>query len=475
MAVEIQGSGTANKAKVDAQGNMQVTGPLDTASIGLIGNAAVIHDGTTGAAKLVRKIGATHVGNIETSIDSLLWEDTFNHGQFNSSKYSGNETTMTKTVAGGFLNFNAGNNLASGSVARVQTYKTFPIYGGMVTIFSLFGQVSIAPIANSVIEWGLGYATGVATPTDGIFFRIGGAGQFLGVTNFNGSETTVNLGADPSPNTGYYWKIVMSNKLVEFWRDDVLLGTIARPASTSAMTFTNQLPVLIRQYNSAAVGSAQQFKVSKFMVRSGDLATNRLWPTVQAAQGNASINIPDGVAAGGTVNYANSAAPVSATLSNTAAGYTTLGGQWQFAAVAGAETDYALFGYQVPAGSATVPAKTLIIRGIRIETFNTVVAVATTAHVFQWALGVGSTAVSLATADSATAGTRAARRVGLGVQSLAIGAAAGAQASPIDVNFDAPLVCEAGSFVHVILKMPIATATATQVLRGLVIINGYFE
>lgn len=50
-------------------------------------------------------------------------------------------------------------------------------------------------------------------------------------------------------------------------------------------------------------------------------------------------------------NHTNSTAPTSATLSNTAAGYTTLGGRFQFAAVAGAATDYALFGFQVPAGS----------------------------------------------------------------------------------------------------------------------------
>ena len=44
--------------------------------------------------------------------------------------------------------------------------------------------------------------------------------------------------------------------------------------------------------------------------------------------------------------WANSAAPASAALSNTAAGYATLGGLFQFAAVAGAATDYALFGFQ---------------------------------------------------------------------------------------------------------------------------------
>jgi hypothetical protein len=43
----------------------------------------------------------------------------------------------------------------------------------------------------------------------------------------------------------------------------------------------------------------------------------------------------------GTANYANSAAPASASLANATAGYMTLGGKFQFAAVGGAATKYA--------------------------------------------------------------------------------------------------------------------------------------
>jgi hypothetical protein len=184
---------------------------------------------------------------------------------------------------------------------------------------------------------------------------------------------------------------------------------------------------------------------------------------------------PRGAAAGFTANYANSAAPASATLSNTAAGYTTLGGQFQFAAVAGAETDYALFAYQVPAPSAAAAGKNLVIRGVRIETANTGAAVGATATLLQWGLGVGSTAVSLATADSATAGTRAPRRIPLGLQSFPAASSIGTIAPDIDVNLDAPLYVAAGTFVHIILKMPVGLATASQVIRGTVMINGFWE
>ena len=104
---------------------------------------------------------------------------------------------------------------------------------------------------------------------------------------------------------------------------------------------------------------------------------------------------------------------------------------------------------------------------------NTGAAVATTATWLQWALGVGASAVSLATADAAA--TKSSARIALGNQVFPIAAAIGAQATRIDVNLDAPLVVNATEFVHVILKMPLGTATASQIVRGVVGINAYFE
>jgi hypothetical protein len=128
-----------------------------------------------------------------------------------------------------------------------------------------------------------------------------------------------------------------------------------------------------------------------------------------------------------------------------------------------------------PVAAAGGGNRNLVIRGVRIETFNMGAASATTPTLLQWALGIGSTAVSLATADSNTAGTRSPRRVPLGIQSMPVGTPIGGALTPIDVNLDAPLYVAAGTFAHVILRIPVATATASQIIRGLVMINGYFE
>jgi hypothetical protein len=194
-----------------------------------------------------------------------------------------------------------------------------------------------------------------------------------------------------------------------------------------------------------------------------------------AGMGQSSITVPDSVAVGFTANYANSAAPASATLSVTAGGYTTLGGQWQFAAVASTETDYPLFAYQVPTGTASVPGKNLVIRGIRIDTICTGANVATTGTGIQWGLSIGSSAITPATVDSGTTATRQGRKFCLGVQGYPIGGQIGATAQPIDVNLDAPVVCEPGTYVLVLMKPFLGTATGSQIYRGTCMVNGYWE
>jgi hypothetical protein len=158
---------------------------------------------------------------------------------------------------------------------------------------------------------------------------------------------------------------------------------------------------------------------------------------------------------------ANSTTPANATLSNTAAGYATLGGLFSFAAVAGAVTDYALFAFTVPVGY------TFNCTGIDITTYNTGAAGATTPTLLQWAVASNSSAVSLATTTL--------NRVALGAQSLPVGIVIGGNVPDMSRKFTTPLVTNGGRMFHVILRMPVGTATASQVIQGAVNINGYFE
>ncbi len=188
-----------------------------------------------------------------------------------------------------------------------------------------------------------------------------------------------------------------------------------------------------------------------------------------------SITTPPGVAtATQTANYVLSSGPTNLTLATTG-GYTTLGGQWQAAMVAGAETDYIAFNYQNPAGSATIPGRNLYINSIRIgETFNTAAANAATPINLQWGLGIGCTATTIATADSGTAGTRSPRRVTLGGQVIASGAVIGTMAAGFSFQMVPPVIVEPATYAQVLLRVFSGTATGNTI-RGTVTISGNWE
>ena len=476
MAFLEDGNSTAGIANVDDNFNLQVNLPTDLAQPGYAIAVGEIHDGIHGYNTAVRRpLRVSTDGRLRAGVDTVQWSDTFNHAIQDTSAYQHVTSTATLALTGGYLVFNAGNSVASAAVARVQTYRTFQLLGSSAMEVGFRVRFAINSQTNNVAELGLGFAATTVTPTDGAYFKMETSGAVVGVMNRNGTETTTSTLFTPTANTVYYLRMIVDQDRLEFYVDAELQGVIATPTTDPAITFSRAMPLLMRFFNSSATSSAQRMEVSDAIIVTRDLSTNRLWPTSQAGQLLHSISVPRGTTAGQTANFSNSAAPASATLSNTAAGYTTLGGKFQFAAVAGAATDYALFGYQVPASSAAGGNKNLVVRGIRIDTYNTGAAVATTSTILEWGVGVGSTAVSLATTDSATAGTRAPRRIPLGVQAFAIGAAIGAVANTIDVNLDAPLYVEAGTFLHIILQMPVGTATASQVIRGTVFINGYFE
>lgn len=229
--------------------------------------------------------------------------------------------------------------------------------------------------------------------------------------------------------------------------------------SAQRLWSSSQVALQMRVYNTGvAPATAPQMFVTDVYCALLDGATNAPQSHVLASMlRDASAHPQTGAQ---LAQFANSAEPASATLSNTAAGYTTLGGKFQFAAVAGAATDYALFGFQVPS-----PA-TLMVTGIDIETWNTGAAVATTPTLLTWGLATNQTAVSLATAGAA--------RVGLGAQDLPVAAAIGARAQRLSKQFATPIVCGPGRYLDIILRMPVATATASQVIAGMVNVEGYF-
>lgn len=468
MAVKIITNSDANGLGVnsDHEALAALTQASDKAGFAALVSEKGIYPNET---RLMKELECSEDYRLRTEGDSLWLYDYPLGAAVNTRKWKTLLTSsQTITIAGARYELNSSGLTTANSGAMLQSWRVIPFYKANSTYLEFNINWTLKPLANWFAEWGVGNnATAIADATDAVIFRIT-AGQFRGVCRNAGVETYVDLGAPPDPAVVHDFVIEITQDAVHFWHDSSLLGSIQVPNTQFGPTSQPTLPIIVRTYNaSVAPASAIKLQCSAIQASNGGADLNRLWSTQQCGMGNSSVQAPSGSTVAQTANYVNSTAPVAATLSNTAAGYTTLGGQFSFAAVAGAETDYSLFAYQVPGG------QTLVLRGVWIDTINTGAAVATTATWLQWSLGVGSNLVTLANADGPSA--KAPARIPLGNQVFPISAAIGAQAARIDINLDAPLVVNPGEFVHVVVRMPLGTATASQVIRGVVGINGYFE
>jgi hypothetical protein len=427
---------------------------------------------------LNRALQAYEFRRLEVSMQSIIFHEMFNGTAINTAQWTNATSTMTTVVSGAKAVLNGGSSIAINTYDVLKSYRTVPLFAGFPLIFEccIAYQAAVLGVPNTVVEFGMGYATTTTAPTDGAFFRWNAAGNLLCVVNFNGVETVSSpiTSSILVANTSNQFKIVVGLNFVEFWVGNIMMAIIATPAGAGLPFATQDVPVTFRVYNAAtAPTSAVQLGLYSCSVYLADQNSARSYEMVMAGLGGSAIQGQTGGTMGSTANHINSTAAIAATLSNTAAGYTKLGGRFLFSTVAGAATDYALFAFQVPAASTNVPGKTMYIRGVHISSMNIGAAVATTATVLQWAIGVGSTAASLATTESAT--TKAPRIIDLGMQSFPIGAAIAQTVPDLDVQFPYPLMCEAGNIVHIIVALPIGTATASQQIQGTVAVNAVFE
>ena len=416
-----------------------------------------------------RPLRVDRLGNMVPGTVNLLFHEPFEGTTVSSpNRVTVATTTFTQaqTAAGG-LNFNSGNSAAAAAAALLTTNRQFAKLQRAPLHFKI--RARAGHVTNAVIEFGFGNpANQTSAPTIGAFWQITAGGVVQPVLTFNGVDVTgTAVTMPPSWQNNYYtWDVILDDDEVFYTIQDTTTGQniaerrIQLAATQVRLWNASRLQAFARLHNVTAPASAPVLILASLDVVLLDMAQNKPWSHIAALSGFGSEVKPTTFAQ--AANYANSAAPASATLSNTAAGYTTLGGQFQFAAPVGAETDFALFGFTVPAPYS------FVCTGIEIDTYNSGAAVAGTAHVLQWFASPDQTAISLATATN--------RRTTLGIQSFAVGAAIGAVAATIERDLNnAPLVTNPGRIMVVGLKIPVGTATASQIIRGTVAIRGYFE
>lgn len=414
-----------------------------------------------------RPLRMDRTGGLALANLTSLFSEPFEGTTLAASRLLASSATYTQAQNATGMTLNSAASVAASAYSILTSLRQFPKYQRAPLHYRVRARLSL--VANAGAELGFGAPATTAAIAVGAYWQVTTGNAVQPVVTFNGVDQVGTAVTMPSgwQSNFYTWDVIVDDDEVLFTIMETSTGVLVAERKIFLATTQQKLwnathlPVFVRVYSSASVPvSAPVIIVAAMDVNVLDLQQNKPWGQVQALNGAGAHVLPTAFTQ--AAQFANNTAPASATLSNTVAGYTTLGGLFQFAAPAGAVTDFALFGFNVPA------PYTFVCTGIDIDAWNTGAASATTPTLLQWGLGVDQSAVSLA-------GTTV--RVPLGAQSIPVGAAIGARADRnISVDFSAaPLTTNAGRFFDVILRIPIGTSTASQIIQGSVTVKGYFE
>ena len=476
MAVIDSGSSTAGKANVNSTYDLQVALP-DATTPSRVGGVRLFSENDTGTAMATNPWLQSPESDIDyrlrVSQDVFFEDEIFNYTAQNTGKYQYYNTTMTNAWAVSGMQTNSGSITTINTGTLFRSYAFFPIFNTSTTALDVNMAFSSAMVTNTTLDWGIGLnnTSTPYAPTDGVYFRLTSTGM-VGVVNYNGTETTTSVFTfTPTVNKKYQYILYITRKECQFWINDGtgtnLYGRLATPVANGQPMCASAGQAFIRHaIGGTAASAGWSATLSNWNVRNGGANIIRT-PWILGSSAYGSHQGLSGGTMGTLASYANSADPTAAAnLSNTATLVTGLGGQFRFNAAATATTDGIVTSYQVPAGTVSIPGRRLAITGIKISSANLGAAVATTATTLAWSLAFGHTAVSMATAEAAT--TKAPRRVALGMQTWAVGAAIGQmpQNGDLYMAFNTPIYVNPGEFIATVAKFIVGTATASQVIWG---------
>lgn len=475
--LKISGNTSNNQAEVDVDNNLKVNLPLVDLKAGFTSMIAENDAGTITGTRYMRAPEVSSDFRLRTAQDNMVFNESFPGAAFNTGLWSQNLTTMTATVASGFASLNAGLSVASAAVARLQTWRHFPIYKTFTTMVEMEVQFAQVPQTSNVCEWGIFISTGTTAPTDGAFFRLTAAGEFRCVLNNNGVEVTsvaLDFTTLIGVNITKQFLIYIGSTSVRYWIDNILVAEILTPDGQGSSVASMNLPMAFRNYNSAATSLAQVMKVGNINVTFGDQGMSKPWGHVLSGMGAMATQGQTGGTMGSTAIYTNAAAAAAAALSNTTAAVanTGLGGIVSVLPTLVAGTDGILFSYQVPVGTAAYPGKSLYVTGAKINSVVTTV-LAGGPVIYAFSIAYGHTAVSLATTESGI--TKAPRRLPLGMQSYLASAAVGIMSPVVENDFMvAPICVQPGEFIQFSARN-LGTVTTTGVITFVASLTGYWE
>ena len=466
-------SGTAT-AWLDA-GDAGVTalatasGGFAAAGLATVGNPVLVGAATDNG--IVGQFAFGEAYRLRTGQESLCFLDNFDGTTVNTVRWTQSTSTMTQAQTQTSFNMNSAGNHTASTYSILTSTKSFMVTGE----FGIESRIKaiLTPQANAVIELGFFAAATNTAPTNGVFFRITSAGVQELVINFNGTETTSVIATAMTAADSYTFVVYMYGTtarldILNFDNSLFATTTLQAPVTQGALVQLGHIPVAMRVYDTgSAPGAAANLVATSVSVTQMDIATGKSWETQLGDMARFANSDP--LTGLQLQNYTNSSAPstiAAASLSNTAAAYTTLGGLFAFNTPASAETDFILFAYQVPANFD------LLIWSVTIQTLLLGIQSSTTPTVLQWGLAVGSSALSLATGSP-----NPPIRQAIGLQTSPKSASVGDAFTPAQVIWTprVPIVCYGGKYVHVIVRVPSGNLTVGQINRGIVTVDGAFQ
>lgn len=502
MAQIDSGSSAAGKANVGATNvgtyALNVVTPTDADVAGFSHASAQNDAGAVVGSVYVKTMEVSEDYRLRVGMDSLMFQHSFEGTNITRNVLQQNDTTATCAQTNGNLTLNSGNSTTVGQGTNIRTYRTFPVF----TSFQTWGEFIVAegnPTAtNAITEFGFGYCSGVtAQMTDGVIFRRTSGGQLYAVIINNSTDivtqalTMTNCpsrdeaGSYNATESNHYL-ISIHNDEVQWWCNDTLLFKTYALAAYASVTSAVNLPIMARVYNSGVASPARTLVIRMLSVNMGELNMSKPWAQQVTAWGGGSYNIQPGTASGPTTTrgaattagWPNSAQARGAGTwtATTAPAVASLGGQWVSPAISTltSEADYPVFAYLNPAGSATLPGKTLHITGVRWGKTVATAAASTNSINLNYIIGVGGTAANTSTADAAAAwGPR-----GIVVDTIPFKSTAVVGDYVEGGTFEcsqANIVVPPGCYLFWVVRPYGTVASNTLVVNGTVAFIGYFD
>lgn len=489
MAVIQTGTSTSGVANVDASFNVQVTTPgVNSTGVAFGGGSAngqaMFSENDAGSVTLARSVSSPKTSQdrrIRVGQDTILFNDTFNALTQNTNNWNYIFATLTASQPGaGTLNFGTVQGTAVTHGAIMKTFQHFPLVGTAPLILDIdFGQFNSALIANEEWRCGLGNpATAGTAPTDGVWLKLTTSGLFLEEV-YNGSTTSsASLAtlASFTVGTQFEMQLIVGERLLSLWRNDILLGSLTRAAADGQPFIQASLPLFMQKLCTGTVSNTNTMRVGDITVAISDIDASKPYFHQLAGMGQAGNIGQNGNTQGKTSLWANNTAPTAVALTNTTAAFTGLGGIVAVLPTLAANSDGKLITFQNPAPTINITGRNLYVTGVKIQGAVSVIFVGGPVT-YAYALAYGHTATSLATAETAsfaTQTTHSPRIMPLGIETYAVTAAVGTAGAGVYVTFDTPIVVRPGEFVDVIARN-IGVVTTTGAVTSIVAVDSYWE